>query len=92
MPDNSLGIIIRNYRVLGNNLSVLLDLFSSVAFSTVFDTGGRTVQVLPREAQVTGQIDAQRITIYKEITVHYIPSLHWAGETGRKTHKKTLHG
>ena len=40
------------------------------------NTGGRTVQVLPREAQVTWQIGAQRITIHKEnndiISLHHI--------------------
>ena len=34
---------------------------------TLLDTGGRTVQVLPREAQVTRQLGAQIITIKKRI-------------------------
>ena len=46
--------------------------------SSVADTRGRTVQVLPREAQVTGQIGAQRITIYKESNV--IISLPYIGQ------------
>ena len=33
------------------------------------DTGGRIVQVVHREAQVTGQIGAQNITIYKDSNV-----------------------
>ena len=53
------------------------------------DTGGRTVQVLPREAQVTGQNRRTKELQLQRGNVHYIPALHWAGETGRKTHKKS---
>ena len=55
----------------------------------VLDIGGRTAQVLPREARVTGQNRRTKELQLQRGNVHYIPALHWAGETRRKTHKKS---
>ena len=54
------------------------------------DAGGRTVQVLPKEEQVTGQIGAQRITIHKESNV--ITSLLYIGQAKQGVkHTKNPH-
>lgn len=47
------------------------------------------MQVLPREAQVTGQNVHKKITIYNDNNGHYIPPLHWEGEIELKMHKES---
>ena len=55
----------------------ILDLdYIATEWRTV-NIGGRTMQILPKEAKVTGQIGAQRITNYKEIM--FIISLPYIG-------------
>ena len=53
------------------------------------DIGGRTMQILPREAQVTGQ--DWRTKNYSLQRVNVIISLHWVGKIGHKIHKKSPH-
>ena len=50
------------------------------------NTGGRTVQALPKETQVTGQMRRQKNYNYREYQCS-LYTLHWVGETGRKAHK-----
>ena len=52
--------------------------------------GGGPCRASLERHKFTRQIGVQRITIYKQSNVHYIPALHWVGETGHKTHKKAL--
>ena len=53
------------------------------------DTGGRTAQALPREAQETGQIRRQRITITTKRMVIIYPLYIEEGKEGAKTHKQS---
>ena len=55
-------------------VSGMLSSASKSPRASYFDTGWRTTQVLPREAQLTRQIGAQRVTMTKRII--FIISLH----------------
>ena len=54
----------------------------------MFDMGRGPCRSSPERHRVTGQIMRTKNTITERVNVNYIPALHWAGETGRKTQKE----